>query len=102
VKKPILIAVFFWSGVIAAQAQQNGHYVPDPSVRPKIGMGSKTMAFCTQDTRKFCSAVPGAILKECLVRNWDYITSNCQDALGIPGGDDAEALAAASGGSQNR
>lgn len=52
--------------------------------RPTIGMGSKTMASCTEDTRKFCASSSEYMRKECLVKNWDHITSDCQDALGKP------------------
>jgi hypothetical protein len=52
--------------------------------RPTIGMGSKTMASCTADTQKFCSTSSEYMRKECLVKNWDHITSDCQDALGQP------------------
>jgi len=47
-------------------------------------MGSKTMASCTADTQKFCATSSDYMRKECLVKNWDHITSDCQDALGKP------------------
>jgi hypothetical protein len=52
--------------------------------RPTVGMGSKTMDSCTADTRKFCATSSDYMRKECLVKNWDHITSDCQDALGKP------------------
>jgi len=52
--------------------------------RPAIGMGSKTMESCKADTQKFCATASDLIRKECLVKNWDVITSDCQDALGKP------------------
>jgi hypothetical protein len=64
----------------ASSAQQAGDSAP----RPTIGMGSKTMTSCTQDIQKYCSTAPIAVLKECLVKNWNHITSDCQDALGTP------------------
>lgn len=67
-----------------SSAQQEGDSPP----RPTIGMGSKTMASCTQDMQKYCSTAPNAVLKECLVKNWNHITSDCQDALGTPAGGD--------------
>jgi hypothetical protein len=56
----------------------------ESSVRPVIGMGSKTMSSCAGDQRKYCGATPDAVLKECLVRNWTRIADACQDALGKP------------------
>lgn len=52
--------------------------------RPAVGMGSKTMESCTADTQKFCATASDYMRKECLVKNWDVITSDCQDALGKP------------------
>ena len=52
--------------------------------RPTVGMGSKTMASCTADTQKFCGTSSEYMRKECLVKNWDHISSDCQDALGQP------------------
>lgn len=52
--------------------------------RPTIGMGSKTMASCAADTQKFCARSSDYMRKECLVKNWDHITNDCQDALGQP------------------
>lgn len=54
------------------------------AARPAVGMGSKTMASCTRDTKKFCANSPAGVLTECLVANWDRISSDCQDALGTP------------------
>lgn len=56
----------------------------DGTTHAAIGMGSKSMASCTMDTRKFCPTTPPGVLKECLVSNWDHISSDCQDALGTP------------------
>ncbi len=64
----------------ASLAQQTGGTAP----RPAAGMGSKTIASCSQDTRKYCSTAPGPVLTECLVKNWDRISGDCQDALGTP------------------
>lgn len=52
--------------------------------RPAIGMGSKTMASCTEDKRKFCATASDYVTKECLVKSWTAITNDCQDALGKP------------------
>ncbi|HEY2009969.1 MAG TPA: hypothetical protein VGH23_13330 [Rhizomicrobium sp.] len=52
--------------------------------RPAVGMGSKTMASCTADKQKVCAGATDYMTKECLVKNWDHISSDCQDALGIP------------------
>lgn len=52
--------------------------------RPAIGMGSKTMASCTADKQKVCASATEYMTKECLVKNWDVISSDCQDALGKP------------------
>jgi len=52
--------------------------------RPTIGMGSKTMASCTEDKRKFCATASDYMTKECLVKNWTAIANDCQDALGKP------------------
>jgi hypothetical protein len=52
--------------------------------RPAIGIGSKTMASCTNDQKKFCAGTPEAVMKECLVKNWTRIASDCQDALATP------------------
>ncbi len=53
-------------------------------LRPAIGMGSKTMASCTADKQKVCATASDYMTKECLVKNWDVISSDCQDALGKP------------------
>jgi hypothetical protein len=50
--------------------------------RPAIG--SKTMASCTIDKQKVCAMASDYMAKECLVKNWDVISSDCQDALGKP------------------
>jgi hypothetical protein len=52
--------------------------------RPAVGMGSKTMSSCTADKQKFCASASDYMTKECLVKNWDVIASDCQDALGKP------------------
>lgn len=52
--------------------------------RPAVGMGSKTMASCTADKQKFCATASDYMTKECLVKNWDLIAGDCQDALGKP------------------
>ncbi len=52
--------------------------------RPAFGMGSKTMASCTVDKQKVCATATDYMTKECLVKNWDVISSDCQDALGKP------------------
>ncbi|HVV28018.1 MAG TPA: hypothetical protein VHC40_08635 [Rhizomicrobium sp.] len=70
-------------GAGAAMAQQSPAASGGVS-RPTIGMGSKTMASCTADKQKFCASASDYMTKECLVKNWDVITSDCQDALGSP------------------
>jgi hypothetical protein len=78
--KPLIIAaVAFALSAGMASAQQGG----DQS-RPTVGMGSKTMDSCKADTAKYCATSSDYVRKECLVRNWDRITSDCQDALGTP------------------
>lgn len=58
--------------------------VRSDAVRPLTGMGSKSLESCTTDKRKFCTTTASdSILKECLVKNWNYISSDCQDALGM-------------------
>ena len=69
----------------ASSAQQVG----DGARRPTVGMGSKTMTSCTLDIQKYCSTAPKGVLKECLVKNWDHISNDCQDAVGTPAGEDA-------------
>jgi hypothetical protein len=69
----------------ASSAQRAGDSAP----RPTVGVGSKTMTSCTLDIPKYCSTAPKAILKECLVKNWDHISNDCQDALATPAGEDA-------------
>jgi predicted nucleic acid binding AN1-type Zn finger protein len=49
--------------------------------RPSVGIGSKTMDSCKQDTKKFCSSATERMQKECLVKNWMKISSDCQDAV---------------------
>jgi len=49
--------------------------------RPKVGIGSKTMDSCNLDTKKFCSSATDRMRKECLVKNWTKISSDCQDAV---------------------
>jgi hypothetical protein len=82
-KENFMKLVIIVAGILAltpglALAQQSS----EP--RPTIGMGSKTMESCTTDTRKFCGKASDYMRKECLVKNWDHITSDCQDALGQP------------------
>lgn len=61
--------------------------------QPTIGMGGKTMKSCKEGTQKVCADSPPALQNECLVKNWNHISSDCQDALGRPinndGGEDA-------------
>jgi hypothetical protein len=64
-------------GAAATQGDQN-------ISRPAVGMGSKTMASCSDDTQKHCASATDYMRKECLVKNWDLISSSCQDALGKP------------------
>lgn len=75
----ITAAIFAFSGglAIAQDAPQNAS-------RPAVGMGSKTMDSCRADTQKYCGTSSDYMRKECLVKNWDHITSDCQDALGKP------------------
>ena len=72
-------------GPLAAWAQEGGQSRAPDASRPAIGMGSKTMDSCRADTRTYCAQAPASLVKECLVKNWDHITSDCQDALGTPG-----------------
>jgi len=76
----------------AAEAQQNEQSsdrgaaatAGESTVRPMLGMGSKTMSSCVADQKKYCGATPDAVVKECLVRNWTRLADACQDALGKP------------------
>ena len=52
--------------------------------KPALGMGSKTIESCRADTQKYCTRAPEAVVKECLVKYWTSISSDCQDALGKP------------------
>jgi hypothetical protein len=62
-----------------------GRRTIDPNApKPTIGMGSKTMDSCTADKQKVCPNATEYMTKECLVKNWDHISSDCQDALGTP------------------
>lgn len=65
------------TGAAALAQEQN-------TSRPAVGIGSKTMASCSMDQKKFCASTPEAVMKECLVRNWTRIASDCQDALATP------------------
>ena len=82
-RKAIFVFAVLSASTCLATAQNR---TPDPNApRPTIGMGSKTMESCTTDQQKYCaSAMTDRITKECLVKNWDHIASNCQDALGTP------------------
>ncbi len=91
--KKIIIAVAalaLASGMALAQGQYQqssdraAAATQDGAARPTIGMGSKTMTSCTEDTQKYCATASDYMRKECLVKNWDHITSDCQDALGSP------------------
>jgi hypothetical protein len=65
-------------------ALAQGRTVDPNAPRSTIGMGSKTMDSCTIDKQKVCADATDYMLKECLVKNWDHISSDCQDALGTP------------------
>ena len=52
--------------------------------KPAIGVGSKSMDTCSAVQRKFCATTASGVMKECLVTNWNHLTSDCQDALGTP------------------
>jgi hypothetical protein len=67
-----------------AGALAQGRTVDPNAPRPTIGMGSKTMDTCTADKAKVCADATDYMTKECLVKNWDHISSDCQDALGSP------------------
>ena len=67
---------------VVALAQ--GRTIDPNAPRPTIGMGSKTMESCTADKQKVCANATDYMTKECLVKNWDHISSDCQDALGTP------------------
>jgi hypothetical protein len=84
-------ALVFFSSLAAAQPNQQSSdrgaaaTQGDSNMsRPEVGMGSKTMESCRADTQKFCATASDYIRKECLVKNWDVISSDCQDALGKP------------------
>ena len=79
-KPAIIAAAFFLFSAVMASAQQGDQNM----TRPTIGMGSKTMDSCRDDVQKYCSTASDYIRKECLVKNWDHIASDCQDALGKP------------------
>jgi hypothetical protein len=90
--KMFLMAAALAAIATAAGAQSNDQTsdrgaaatAKESSVRPAMGMGSKTMSSCTNDQKKYCGATPDAVLKECLVKNWTRIADACQDALGKP------------------
>jgi hypothetical protein len=77
----IYVAVLLVAGAAAASLAQQP---PSSTPPPKAEAGSKAMASCLRDTRKYCSSAPRAIVKECLVQNWDRISGDCQDALSSP------------------
>lgn len=77
------LAVVLPCGAIQAQPS-SGSSAAGGLSRPAIGMGSKTMASCTADKQKVCPNATDYMTKECLVKNWDRISSDCQDALGTP------------------
>lgn len=79
--KPIIIAIAAFGLAAGSASAQQGDQAMS---RPTVGMGSKTMDSCTQDTAKYCATSSDYVRKECLVRNWDRISSDCQDALGKP------------------
>lgn len=68
----------------ASVALAQGRSAENGAGRPAIGIGSKTMNSCTMDKRKYCASASDYILKECLVKNWNHISSDCQDALATP------------------
>jgi hypothetical protein len=73
----VAAAIALSAGIVMAQSDGGG-------ARPAIGMGSKTMESCRADTQKVCANATDYMRKECLVKNWDVISSDCQDALGKP------------------
>jgi len=82
--KPIIVSaiVALALGTLTASAQQGGQSQDAP--RP-VGMGSKTMDSCRADAQAYCARAPASLVKECLVKYWDHISNDCQDALGEPG-----------------
>jgi len=75
----MIIAVatlFLTAGLALGQPAQQS------TERPLIGMGSKTMESCRADTQKYCASSSEYMRRECLVKNWNNIASDCQDALG--------------------
>jgi hypothetical protein len=80
---PAVLAVVLPLGAVQAQPS-SGSSAAGSMSRPAVGMGSKTMASCTADKQKVCANATDYMTKECLVKNWDHISSDCQDALGIP------------------
>jgi len=85
----IAVAVLVFSlGAVQAQPPQQSTDSAAAAAgglsRPTIGMGSKTMDSCALDKQRVCSTATEYMTKECLVKNWDNISSNCQDALGTP------------------
>jgi hypothetical protein len=84
-----LAATLSVSGVVLAQSNQQtvdraAAATAGEVVRTSIGMGSKTMASCTADRRRLCTAASDYMAKECLVKNWTVLSNDCQDALGKP------------------
>jgi hypothetical protein len=79
-KMAVISAAALLIGIAAASAQGMAQ-----SSRPSVGMGSKTMEFCKADIQKHCARASGAMQKECLVKNWDHISNDCQDAVGTSG-----------------
>ncbi len=83
-------ALVFTGGAVLAQPYQQSSdraaaaTTGENISRPTVGMGSKTMASCTADKQKVCATATDYMTKECLVKNWDVISSDCQDALGTP------------------
>ena len=89
VKTIVCVTLILAASAGAVLAQQNRENSPQGQ-RPLAGMGSKTMASCRQDIQRYCASAPAHVQKECLVKYWDNISSDCQDALGVPnsrGGD---------------
>lgn len=76
----IIGAAALLAGITAASDQGMAQ-----SGRSSVGMGSKTMESCKADIQKHCVRASGAMQKECLVKNWDHISNDCQDAVGTPG-----------------
>ena len=70
------------ASIVLAQGRRGA--APTDAPRPTVGIGSKTMESCRQDIQRYCATASAYIQKECLVQNWNNISSDCQDAVATP------------------